>query len=72
MKRTHTVTTEEEFDEAGELISATEEHIIVETHNFMIEENEDDEDLMFVGKKESDGENEDVPLIIIADDNNFW
>ncbi len=70
MKRTHTVTTEEEYDADGELISASEEHTIIETHNFM-EEDEEDEDLMFVGKRESQVE-DDLPLIIIADDNNFW
>ncbi len=71
MKRTHTVTTEEEYDADGELISASEEHTIVETHNFMIEEDGDEEDMMFVGKKEDEG-NDDLPLIVIADDNNFW
>lgn len=71
MVKKHITHTEDEYNEDGELVSSTEEHLIIETHNFL-EEDEDEEDLMFLGKKEYGDFEDDTPLIVINNDDGFW
>ena len=53
----HTIRKETNIDAATGDINIVEEHVIIEKHSFL-EEVEEDEDLMFLGKKESE-EDED-------------
>jgi hypothetical protein len=72
MVRKHTIKKETKIDgETGD-INITEEHVIIEKHDFLQTEDEDDEDMYFLGKKEA-GEEEDEPtLYILNNDDNFW
>lgn len=72
MVRKHIVRKEEEYNEKGELVSETEEHVIIEQHGFL-EDAEEEEDLMFLSKKaDSNHFEDDIPLIVINNDDNFW
>ena len=78
MARKHTIKKEKETNynaKTGDVtITETEEHVIVDTHNFMADGADDeDEDLMFIGKKKDDDDEDTEPaLIIFNDDDKFW
>ncbi len=73
MVKKHTIRKETNIDGATGDINIVEEHVIVEKHDFMHDE-EEDEDLMFIGKKET-GESEELDsptLYVVNSDDNFW
>lgn len=73
MVKKHTIRKETNIDAATGDINIVEEHVIVEKHDFLQSEEEEEEDLMFVGKKEIGEELDDSPtLYIINNDDNFW
>lgn len=78
MVRKHTIKKERETNynaKTGDVtITETEEHVIIEKHEFMnADENEDEEDLMFLGKKKGADDDEEEPvLVIFNDDDKFW
>lgn len=68
----HTIHKETNINAETGDINIVEEHVIIEKHSFL-EEAEEDEDLMFLGKKESAETEEDGPILfVINDDDNFW
>lgn len=80
MAKKHTIKKETNYDAKTGNLNIIEEHVIiedspiVEKHDFLQLEDEEEEDLMFVGKKENEeDEIEDSPtLYIINNDDNFW
>ncbi len=70
--RKHTIKKETNINAETGDINIVEEHVIIEKHSFL--EEEEEEDLMFLGKKESEGAEEDTgpTLYVINDDDNFW
>lgn len=73
MVKKHTIRKETNIDAATGDINIVEEHVIIEKHDFMHTEDEEDEDLMFIGKKESEeGEDDGPTLFVISNDDNFW
>lgn len=68
----HTIRKETNIDAETGDINIVEEHVIIEKHTFL-EEEEEDEDLMFLGKKENmDGDDDGPTLFVLNDDDNFW
>ncbi len=68
----HTIRKETNIDAATGDINIVEEHVIIEKHSFL-EEVEEDEDLMFLGKKEVSETEDDAPILfVVNDDDNFW
>lgn len=73
MVKKHTIRKETNIDAETGDINIIEEHVIIEKHDFLHLEDEDDEDLMFIGKKESENDEEDSPtLFLLNNDDNFW
>ena len=80
MVRKHTIKKEKETNynaKTGDItVTETEEHVIIEKHEFMnVDDSDEEEDLMFVGKKikeDDETEDEEAALIIRVDDDGFW
>jgi hypothetical protein len=73
MVKKHTIRKETNINAETGDINIVEEHVIIEKHDFLHLEEEDDEDMMFLGKKDQDeGDDEDNPLFIVNSDDNFW
>ena len=73
MVKKHTIRKETNINAETGDINIVEEHVIIEKHDFLQLEDEEDEDLMFVGKKETEDSEDDSPtLYIINNDDNFW
>ena len=80
MVRKHTIKKDKQTNynaKTGDItVTETEEHVIIEKHDFMpIDDDDAEEDMMFVGKKNSDEDEDDgsgPALIIFNDDDKFW
>ena len=74
MVKKHTIRKETNIDGKTGDINIVEEHVIIEKHDFLQVEEEDEEDMYFLGKKEVEQTEElDSPtLYIINDDDKFW
>lgn len=73
MVKKHTIRKETNIDAETGDINIVEEHVIIEKHDFLHLEDEEDEDLMFMGKKEDEETEEDSPtLYLLNNDDNFW
>ena len=69
----HTIKKETNIDGATGNINIVEEHVIIEKHTFLDEPEEEDEDLMFLGKKKTEDEEDYGPtLYIVEDDDKNW
>lgn len=72
MVKKHTIRKETNIDAETGDINIVEEHVIIEKHDFLHVEEEEDEDLMFLGKKEGEEEEDAPTLFILNNDDNFW
>ncbi len=74
MVKKHTIRKETNIDAKTGDINIVEEHVIIEKHDFLTTDEEEDEDLMFLGKRnvDEDGEEDSPTLYILNNDDNFW
>lgn len=73
MVKKHTIRKETNIDAETGDINIVEEHVIIEKHDFLTSDDEEDEDLMFLGRKVNEDEEEDSPtLYMLNNDDNFW
>ena len=74
MVKKHTIRKETNINAETGDINIIEEHVIIEKHDFLHSEDEEDEDLMFLGRKvgEEEDEEDSPTLYILNNDDNFW
>lgn len=74
MVKKHTIRKETNINAETGDINIIEEHVIIEKHDFLHSEDEEDEDLMFLGRKvgEEEDEEDSPTLYMLNNDDNFW